>query len=92
VLPEGLGVRLDLDRVGVPPVFKWLARVGDIAQPEMLRTFNCGIGMIAVVAASEAEAVAAVLARAGESVVRLGEVIAASHGRVVYSGRLDLAG
>src|SRR5262249_12844502 len=49
VLPKGLGVRLDLARVPLLPVFKWLAAVGAIAQSEMLRTFNCGIGMIAVV-------------------------------------------
>jgi phosphoribosylformylglycinamidine cyclo-ligase len=90
VLPKGLGVELDLARVPVPPVFKWLAAVGTIAQPEMLRTFNCGIGMIAVVEPAKAEAVAAELTRAGESVVRLGEVTAARDTPVTYVGRLDL--
>ncbi len=50
VLPKALGVALDLARVPVPPVFRWLAATGNVAEPEMLRTFNCGIGMIAVVA------------------------------------------
>ena len=90
VLPKGLGVALDLARVPVLPVFRWLAQAGAIAQPEMLRTFNCGIGMIAVVEAARADAVTAVLTQAGESVVRLGEVITAKDEPVSYAGRLDL--
>ena len=76
VLPDGLGVRIDLARVPVLPVFKWLATAGDVAEHEMLRTFNCGVGMVAVIAAGEIDAVTTVLAREGETVVRLGEVIA----------------
>ena len=92
VLPEGAGVALDLTRVPVLPVFKWLAATGGIAEPEMLRTFNCGIGMIAIVDAGGADAITDVLTRAGETVVRLGKVTAAGAGaqRVAYSGRLDL--
>ena len=93
VLPDGLGVRIDLARIPVLPVFKWLATAGDVAEHEMLRTFNCGIGMVAVIAAGEIDAVTAVLTREGETVVRLGEVIAVKDGpRTVCSGRLDLAG
>ncbi len=88
VLPKGLGVKLDLARVPVLPVFRWLASVGGIAQPEMLRTFNCGIGMIAVVEPAKADPVAAELTRAGETVVRLGEVTAG--GTVAYAGDLAL--
>jgi len=90
VLPKGLGVTVDLARVPVLPVFRWLAATGAIAEPEMLRTFNCGIGMIAVVEPAKADAVAAEFARTGETVVRLGEVTAAGAERVAYSGRLDL--
>jgi phosphoribosylformylglycinamidine cyclo-ligase len=90
VLPAGLGVRLDLARVPVLPVFRWLAAVGAIAQPEMLRTFNCGIGMIAVVEPAQADAVAAELTRAGESVSRLGEITVAGDAPVTYVGGLDL--
>ena len=61
VLPEGAGVALDLARVPVLPVFKWLAATGGIAEPEMLRTFNCGIGMIAIVDAGGADAITDVL-------------------------------
>jgi phosphoribosylformylglycinamidine cyclo-ligase len=90
VLPDGLGIQLDLARVPVLPVFKWLARTGNIAEAEMLRTFNCGLGMIAVVAADKAAAVIAVLEREGESARIVGEVTGGDR-RVVYSGTLDLA-
>ncbi len=93
VLPKGLGARIDLSRVAVPPVFKWLAAEGGIVQNEMLRTFNCGIGMIVVVAPKDATAVADALTRAGEKVSTLGKVVRASEEpRVVYDGTLDLAG
>jgi len=90
VLPQGLGVMLDLHRVPVLPIFRWLADVGQVAEAEMLRTFNCGVGMILAVAAERADAVADVLRREGESVSRLGAVIAAEPGapRVVYHGNL----
>ncbi len=92
VLPKGLSARIDLDRVPVLPIFKWLAKAGGIAEPEMLRTFNCGIGMIAVVEPRKADAVAAVLKREGERVVRLGELVASMKGvpRVAYTGRLNI--
>ncbi len=48
VLPKNLGARIDIARIPVRPVFQWLAATGGIAEKEMLRTFNCGIGMIAV--------------------------------------------
>jgi phosphoribosylformylglycinamidine cyclo-ligase len=93
VLPKGFGVALDLKAVPVPAVFRWLAAQGGIAEPEMLRTFNCGIGMVAIAPAGQDERVADALAAAGETVVRLGEVIpvAADAPRVVFSGHLDLA-
>jgi phosphoribosylformylglycinamidine cyclo-ligase len=91
VLPDGLGVRLDLARVPVLPVFKWLAAAGDVGEREMMRTFNCGIGMIAVVAPDEIETVTAVLAREGETVVAFGEVAPCGAGpRVICDGHLDL--
>jgi phosphoribosylformylglycinamidine cyclo-ligase len=92
VLPDGLGVTLDLVRVPVLPVFRWLAAAGNVAEADMLRTFNCGVGMVIVTAGRDADAVAAVLAREGETVVRLGEIVTASSGAplVQYSGTLDL--
>ena len=73
---------------------RWLAATGGIAEPEMLRTFNCGIGMVAVVEAAGADAVAAVLACEGETVVRLGAVepVGADAAPVSYRGRIDLGG
>ncbi len=91
VLPKGLGARIDLMRVAVSPVFKWLADAGNIAQNEMLRTFNCGIGMIAVTAPKDAEAVSAALTQAGETVTAIGTVVRAQgDDRVVYDGTLAL--
>ena len=92
VLPKTLGARIDLGRVPVLPVFQWLAKAGRIAESEMLRTFNCGIGMIAVVEPRAAEKVATVLKREGEKVVRLGELVPAAKGkpRVTYTGRLNI--
>lgn len=92
VLPKGLGVTIDLSRVPVLPVFRWLAQAGNVAQEEMLRTFNCGIGMILVASRKDADAIAAVLSREGENVVELGEITSATGGtQVQYEGRLDLA-
>ncbi len=91
VLPKHLGVGIDLARVPVLPVFKWLAEQGGIAELELLRTFNCGIGMIAIVKPDAVERVTEILTEGGESVVLLGEVIpAAGELRVVYNGHLDL--
>src|SRR6202522_2282090 len=92
VLPKHLGVGIDLARLPVLPVFKWLAEQGRIAELELLRTFNCGIGMIAIVKADAVDEVTDVLTQGGESVALLGEVIPAeAEHRVVYNGHLDLA-
>ena len=92
VLPEGLGVSLDLAAIPVPPVFGWLAKTGNVAEREMLRTFNCGVGMIVVAEAARAAEVEAALKGAGESPVRMGEVVAFSDDeeRVAYRGHLAL--
>jgi phosphoribosylformylglycinamidine cyclo-ligase len=76
VLPEGLGVSLDAAAWELPPVFRWMAGVGGIAAPDMARTFNCGIGMVAIVAEDRAEAALALLAAAGAR--RIGSVVAAT--------------
>ncbi len=91
VLPETLSVALDLDAITVPPVFGWLGREGGVAEAEMLRTFNCGIGMAAVVPAAEADAVIAALAEAGETATRIGTLVPRGDGeRVTTSGALAL--
>ncbi len=90
VLPEGVGIEVDLSAISVPPVFGWLAREGGVAEPEMLRTFNCGIGMVVVAAADAADAVAAALAEAGEAPVRLGRITERGAEPVTFTGRLAL--
>ncbi|MGY6548002.1 MAG: phosphoribosylformylglycinamidine cyclo-ligase [Roseinatronobacter sp.] len=86
VLPEGCGAEIDLDSWSLPPIFDWLARAGNVAQAEMLKTFNAGIGMVLVVEAGRAEALAALLASEGEQVVRLGHVTTGAG--VQYRGTL----
>jgi len=92
VLPDGLGVALDLPAIPVPPIFGWLAKVGGVAEREMLRTFNCGIGMIVTAEAAKAAEVEAALQAAGESPVRLGEIVPVAEGeeQVSYRGKLAL--
>ena len=92
VLPKHLGVGIDLARLPVLPVFKWLAEQGGIAELELLRTFNCGVGMIAIVRRDAVEAVTEAFTAGGETVTLLGEVIEAKgEDRVVYNGHLDLS-
>jgi phosphoribosylformylglycinamidine cyclo-ligase len=86
VLPDGMGAMIDLDSWTLPPVFRWLAETGGLARAELLKTFNAGIGMVLVVNAGRADAIAAALSDAGETVVRLGHVEAGAGVR--YEGRL----
>jgi len=88
VLPDGLGVDLDAGAWEVPPVFRWLAHRGGVAPAEMARTFNCGIGMVAVVPPDLAAAAIGRLQAAGETVTPIGQVVAAPAGRprVVITG------
>ena len=74
VLPKGCVAEINLDAVPYLPVFKWLQDVGGTPEREMLRTFNCGIGMIVVVKAGDAKAVASALKTSGEHVVTLGSL------------------
>ncbi len=92
VLPKHLAAEIDLDAVKAPAVFSWLAKTGGVAANEMLRTFNCGVGMIAVVPAGEAEKVAAALTAEGETVFRLGRMVAREEGAAgtIYKGTLAL--
>lgn len=90
VLPPGLGVRIDLTAVPVLPVFRWLAAAGGVAEAEMLRTFNCGIGMVVIVALEQVEAVTAAFTDAGEQAVLLGSVVEVAPERVAYAGHLAL--
>jgi phosphoribosylformylglycinamidine cyclo-ligase len=86
VIPDGLACEIDLAAWTLPPVFRWLATTAGMSQPELLKTFNCGIGMMVVVSPDRADAIAELLAGQGETVVRLGRVIEGQG--VVYKGRL----
>ncbi|ASP21980.1 phosphoribosylformylglycinamidine cyclo-ligase [Antarctobacter heliothermus] len=86
VLAEGLGAEIDLNAWDLPDLFKWMRGVGGIAEAEMLKTFNCGIGMILVVDAESEHAIDALLTEMGERVHRLGRVTAGEG--VAYSGSL----
>ncbi|MGR3824600.1 MAG: phosphoribosylformylglycinamidine cyclo-ligase [Salipiger marinus] len=74
VLPEGCGATIDLHSWALPGVFGWMAQTGGMQAAEMLKTFNCGIGMVLVVAADRAPALAELLRAEGETVVTLGTV------------------
>jgi len=74
MFPEALAARLDRTTWRRPPVFDWLQRTGDIADAEMHRVFNCGIGFVIVVAATDADRAEALLRSEGEAVHRIGQV------------------
>ncbi len=80
VLPEGAAAAIDGSAWPVPPVFSWLARDGGVPAGEMIRTFNCGIGMAVVAEAARAAEVEQALAEAGETVYRIGQIEARAEG------------
>lgn len=86
VLPETMGAQIDLDSWDLPGVFKWMAETGSISEAEMLKTFNCGVGMILVVAEDQAETLQNLLAEAGEAVHVMGKVT--QEAGITYTGRM----
>ena len=74
VLPENVCAELVVSAWPRPPLFDWLQRNGNVAQAEMHRVFNCGIGMVAIVAAEDAASAIRVLQREGEAAFRIGEI------------------
>ena len=84
---EGFGAEIDLSAWSLPPVFQWLREQGGTDQADLLKTFNCGIGMVVVVAADQAEALTALLEGEGETVFRLGSVTDGEG--VAYTGTLS---
>ena len=74
VLPRGTRAVIAASSWPRPPLFKWLQQQGNVAEEEMHRVFNCGIGMVAVVAAADAKRAAAKLRAAGETVYEIGTV------------------
>lgn len=90
VLSDKFAAEINLDAIEVPAVFKWLAREGGIIEKEMLRTFNCGIGMVVIVDKFHAETIEENLKAAGEHVTMLGAITPSQGERVRYQGFLNL--
>lgn len=88
ILPEHLGVEIDLASWKLPAVFAWLQEAAPMAQDELLRTFNSGIGMVLVVQADQASALKRLLEAGGETVYSLGTVIEREQEAVHYIGSL----
>jgi phosphoribosylformylglycinamidine cyclo-ligase len=90
-LPEGLDAEVDLGAWAPLPVFGWLAKSAGIEEREMLRTFNCGIGLCAIVAAENADTAIAAFGDAGEKATRIGTLVTGTgEAQVRYRGTLAL--
>ncbi len=89
VLPKVLAAEIDLDAVSLPPVFEWLRETGSIAEDEMLKTFNCGIGMVCVIDPPKLDDVLACLAANGEQARAIGRLGERTGNAVVYQGKLS---
>ncbi|WP_273760138.1 phosphoribosylformylglycinamidine cyclo-ligase [Bartonella sp. ML70XJBT.G] len=90
VLPSSLCAEINLSNIHVPPVFSWIAKQGKIEKTEMLRTFNCGIGMIVIVAQQAVEKITQELEMRGESVTNLGVLTKRQDKGILYKGVLYL--
>jgi phosphoribosylformylglycinamidine cyclo-ligase len=86
VLPEGLGAQIDLGAWDLPPVFKWLATQGGLAEAELLKTFNSGVGMIAVVPQDKIAEAKAAFATHGHDAFEIGHITSTEG--VAYKGAL----
>lgn len=90
VLPDELAADVDLDAVTVPPVFGWLSKVGGLSEREMLRTFNCGVGMLVAVAPEDAEKLVESLTASGETAAIVGQLTQRTGEPVTFRGKLGL--
>lgn len=90
VLPDHLAASVDLGAVSPPPVFAWLQKAGGIEELEMLRTFNCGVGMVVVVAKDAKDQVLDVFKANGENAFELGQLVERDGDAVLFEGNLGL--
>ncbi len=90
VLPDTLAADIDLAAVTVPPVFGWLSRTGGMSEREMLRTFNCGVGMLVAVTPADAERLVASLTGNGETAAVVGTLTERTGEPVTFRGKLAL--
>ena len=88
VLPRGLGAEVDLNAWPLPDLFRWLMESGPVEEAEMLRTFNCGIGMVLIVGPDDAKSIRGALESHGETVFDIGVVKSSPTGEVDYAGAL----
>ena len=86
ILPDALAMHLDATRWPRPQIFDWLQQAGNVSDTEMLRTFNCGIGLILVVPAAAEQSVIATLAELGEPAMSIGSVIERTDAPVIIDG------
>ncbi|MCT4655279.1 MAG: phosphoribosylformylglycinamidine cyclo-ligase [Cohaesibacter sp.] len=89
VLPDNLAAHLDLAKITPPSVFGWLQKLGGVESREMLRTFNCGVGMVVVVEADKLEETITAFQSAGEEVIQLGTLKARKDDAVIYDTMID---
>ncbi len=82
-LPDGCEAHIDVSRFEQPDVFAWLADAGNLASSELLRTFNCGIGMVAIVPKDSVTSALTTLGEAGETAWHIGDVHAGTRGVLV---------
>ncbi|RCL04021.1 MAG: phosphoribosylformylglycinamidine cyclo-ligase [Candidatus Tokpelaia sp. JSC189] len=90
VLPENLAAEINLPSIIVPRVFSWLSHEGKITQHELLRTFNCGIGMVLIISHNKASMIKEYLKKNGEQVIYIGSIVKRSNEGVIYKGQLNL--
>lgn len=90
VLPQGLDAGIDLSAWEMPPVFRWLRNQANLAEPEMLSTFNCGVGLVVVADAEAANSIIAAFRNCGERAFVIGSLMENGGGetRVRFSGQL----
>ena len=89
-LPDGLNGNIDLGSWSLPPVFRWLQKAAGLDQAELLRTFNCGIGMIVIASADQQDDVIASLKDQGEEPILIGNLVDGNgEAEVTYQGTLD---
>ena len=90
VFPKGVGCEVDASSYDLPPVFRWLKKEGNVEAIEMARAFNCGIGMVVVVAKESLEEVERLLAAGGTTPVRLGSIEPRGAAPITFHGKLAL--